>query len=45
MAPVLQTKYVFSLAIHVGSAIVGRRLGYGVGGSFAVLGGEVRARA
>lgn len=30
MAPVLETKYVFSLAIKVGTPIVAGDLGYGV---------------
>jgi hypothetical protein len=42
MAPVLQTKYVFSLAIKVGTPIVAGDLGYGVRRVIAVLGGEVR---
>lgn len=42
MAPVLQTKYVFSLAIQVGTPIVAGDLGYGVRRVIAVLGGEVR---
>jgi len=42
MAPVLQTKYVFSLAIRVGTPIVAGDLGYGVRRVIAVLGGEVR---
>jgi hypothetical protein len=42
MAPVLQTKYVFSLAINVGAPIVAGDLGYGVRRVIAVLGGEVR---
>ena len=42
MAPILQTKYVFSLAIKVGTPIVAGDLGYGVRRVIAVLGGEVR---
>jgi hypothetical protein len=42
MAPVLGTKYVFSLAIKVGTPIVAGDLGYGVRRVIAVLGGEVR---
>jgi hypothetical protein len=42
MAPVLQTKYVFSLAIKVGAPIVAGDLGHGVRRVIAVLGGEVR---
>jgi hypothetical protein len=42
MAPVLGTKYVFSLAIKVGTPIVAGDLGHGVRRVIAVLGGEVR---
>jgi hypothetical protein len=42
MAPVLETKYVFSLSIKVGTPIVAGDLGYGVRRVIAVLGGEVR---
>ncbi|MGA7997907.1 MAG: DUF3237 domain-containing protein [Bradyrhizobium sp.] len=42
MAPMLKTKYVFSLAIKVGTPIVAGDLGYGVRRVIAVLGGEVR---
>ena len=42
MAPVLRTKYAFSLAIKVGTPIVAGDLGYGVRRVIAVLGGEVR---
>ncbi len=42
MAPVLQTKYVFSLAIKVGTPIVAGDLGHGVRRVIPVLGGEVR---
>jgi hypothetical protein len=42
MAPVLETRYVFSLAIKVGTPIVAGDLGHGVRRVIAVLGGEVR---
>jgi hypothetical protein len=42
MAPVLQTKYVFSLAIKVGAPIVAGDLGHGVRRVIPILGGEVR---
>jgi hypothetical protein len=42
MAPALQSKYVFSLAIKVGVPIVAGDLGYGVRRIIPVLGGEVR---
>jgi hypothetical protein len=42
MAPVLQTRYAFSLAIKVGTPIVAGDLGHGVRRVIAVLGGEVR---
>ena len=42
MAPVLQTKYVFSLAIEVGAPIVAGDLGHGVRRVIPILGGEVR---
>src|ERR1700674_368047 len=42
MAPALQTKYVFSLAIKVGAPIVAGDLGYGVRRIIPILGGEVR---
>jgi hypothetical protein len=42
MAPVLETKYVISLSIKVGTPIVAGDLGYGVRRVIAVLGGEVR---
>jgi hypothetical protein len=42
MAPALETKYVFTLAIKVGAPIVAGDLGYGVRRVIAVLGGEVR---
>src|ERR1700675_270870 len=41
MAPVLQTKYVFSLAIKVGTPIVAGDTGHGVRRVIPVLGGEV----
>jgi hypothetical protein len=42
MAPVLGTKYVFSLAIQVGTPIVAGDTGHGVRRVIPVLGGEVR---
>jgi hypothetical protein len=42
MAPALQTKYVFSLAIKVGAPIVAGDLGHGVRRIIPILGGEVR---
>jgi hypothetical protein len=42
MAPVLQTRYVFSLAIKVGAPIVAGDLGHGVRRVIPILGGEVR---
>jgi hypothetical protein len=42
MAPVLQTKYVFSLAIKIGTPIVAGDLGYGVRRIIPILGGELR---
>ena len=42
MPPVLQTKYVFSLAIKVGTPIVAGDLGYGTRRIIPILGGEVR---
>jgi Protein of unknown function (DUF3237). len=42
MAPALATKYVFSLAIKVGTPIVAGDTGHGVRRVIAVLGGEVR---
>jgi hypothetical protein len=41
MTPVLQTKYVFSLAIKVGAPIVAGDLGYGTRRIVPILGGEV----
>lgn len=42
MAPALETKYIFSLAIKVGTPIVAGDLGHGVRRVIPVLGGEVR---
>lgn len=42
MAPVLQTKYVFGLAIKIGTPIVAGDLGYGVRRIIPILGGELR---
>jgi hypothetical protein len=42
MAPALQSKYVFGLAIKVGAPIVAGDLGYGVRRIIPILGGEVR---
>jgi hypothetical protein len=42
MAPVLHTKYVFSLAIKVGAPIIVGDLGYGTRRIIPILGGEVR---
>src|SRR6202158_4207128 len=42
MAPALQSKYVFSLAIKVGAPIVAGDLGHGVRRIIPVLGGELR---
>ena len=42
MAPALQTKYVFSLAIKVGVPIVAGDFGHGVRRIIPILGGEVR---
>jgi len=42
MAPALQSKYVFSLAIKVGAPIVAGDLGHGVRRIIPILGGEVR---
>jgi hypothetical protein len=42
MAPALQTKYVFSLAIKIGAAIVAGDFGHGVRRIIPILGGEVR---
>jgi hypothetical protein len=41
MAPVLSTKYVFSLAIKVGTPIIAGDLGYGTRRIVPILGGEV----
>ena len=42
MAPALQTRYVFSLAIRVGAPIIAGDLGYGIRRIIPILGGEVR---
>ena len=42
MAPALQTKYVFRLAIKIGTPIVAGDFGYGTRRIVPVLGGEVR---
>ena len=42
MTPQLSTKYVFSLAIKVGTPIVAGDLGYGTRRIIPILGGEVR---
>ena len=42
MAPALQTKYVFSLAIKTGAPIVAGDFGYGLRRIIPILGGEVR---
>jgi hypothetical protein len=42
MAPALQTRYVFSLAIRVGAPIIAGDLGYGIRRIVPILGGEVR---
>ena len=42
MAPALQTKYAFSLAIRIGAPIVAGDIGYGVRRIIPILGGEVR---
>jgi hypothetical protein len=42
MTPQLSTKYVFSLAIKVGTPIVAGDFGYGVRRIIPILGGEVR---
>jgi hypothetical protein len=42
MAPALQTRYVFSLAIKVGAPIVAGDFGYGERRIIPILGGEVR---
>src|SRR5258708_2079762 len=41
MAPALRTKYVFSLAIKVGTPIVAGDLGHGIRRIIPILGGEV----
>ena len=42
MASVLETKYVFSLAIQIGAPIVAGDFGHGVRRIIPILGGEVR---
>ncbi len=42
MAPAIQTKYVFSLAILIGAPIVAGDFGYGIRRIIPILGGEVR---
>jgi hypothetical protein len=42
--PVLETRYVFSLAIKVGAPILAGDLGYGVRRIIPILGGEVRGQ-
>jgi hypothetical protein len=42
MAPALQTKYVFSLAILIGAPIVAGETGNGIRRIIPILGGEVR---
>jgi hypothetical protein len=42
MAPALQTKYVFSLAIKVGAPIVAGDFGYGMRRIIPIIGGELR---
>ena len=42
MAPVLETKYVFSLAILIGAPIVAGETGHGIRRIIPILGGEVR---
>ena len=44
MASVLETKYVFSLAIRVGAPIVAGDLGHGIRRIIPILGGEVRGQ-
>jgi len=44
MWPVLETKYVFSLAIRVGAPIVAGDLGHGIRRIIPILGGEVRGQ-
>jgi hypothetical protein len=45
MAPALQTKYVFRLAIKIGTPIVAGDFGYGTRRIVPILGGEVRGEA
>jgi hypothetical protein len=42
MAPALQTRYVFRLAIRVGAPIIAGDLGYGIRRIIPILGGEIR---
>jgi hypothetical protein len=42
MAPALQTKYVFSLAIKIGAPIVAGDFGHGLRRIIPILGGDVR---
>jgi len=42
MAPALQARYVFSLAIKVGAPIIAGDFGYGIRRIIPILGGEVR---
>src|ERR1700745_2950029 len=42
MVPAVQTRYVFSLVINVGTAIVAGDFGYGTRRIIPILGGEVR---
>ena len=42
MAPALQTRYVFSLAIKIGAPIVAGDFGHGLRRIIPILGGEVR---
>ena len=44
MAPALQTKYVFSLAIQIGAPIIAGDFGHGVRRIIPILGGEVRGQ-
>src|ERR1700694_3879791 len=45
MAPALQTKYVFRLAIKIGTPIVAGDFGHGTRRIIPILGGEVRGEA
>ena len=42
MAPALQTRYVFSLAIKIGAPIVAGDFGYGMRRIIPIIGGELR---